>query len=89
MATSKTNRNPKPRSSFGNFSQIKGKVVSLIEVDEDAMAILIMFEDETALSFNIDSSHTVFPELSVRKRGDWKPLKRWRPIHSPLMMVRW
>jgi hypothetical protein len=79
----------KPRSRFGNFSQVKGKTISLVEIDEDASAILILFEDDTALSFNIDSSHTVFPELSSRKRGNWKPIKRWPPIYSPLTMVKW
>jgi hypothetical protein len=89
MAVSKTKRSPKPRSSFGHFPQIKGKVVSLVEVDDAAQTILILFEDDTALGFNIDSTHTVFPELSTRKRGEWKSIKRWPPIHSPLMMVRW
>jgi hypothetical protein len=79
----------KPRSNSRPFSEVKGKVVELVEIDQDAEAILILFADNTALSFNIDSSHTVFPELSRRKAGNWKPLKRWRPIYSPISMVKW
>ena len=89
MATRKTKRNPEPRSRFTRFPEVQGKVVSEVEVDPDASAILILFEDKTALAFDLDSSHSVFPELLNRNKGDWKPIKHWRPINSPLTMVKW
>jgi hypothetical protein len=89
MAARKTKRNPKPRSSYKRFPEVRGKIVSLVEIDPDAQAILMLFEDNTALSFNIDSTHIVFPEFSKRKAGNWKPLKRWPPIYSPISMVKW
>jgi hypothetical protein len=89
MAARKTKRSPKQRSRFTRFPEVRGKTVSEVEVDPDAQAILILFEDKTALSFDLDSSHVVFPELLNRTKGNWKPIKHWRPIHSPLSMVKW
>jgi hypothetical protein len=89
MAARKTTRNPKPRSSYRVFPEVRGKIVSEVEVDKDAQAILILFEDNTVLGFDIDSSHVVFPQLSDRNKGNWKPIKHWRPIYSPISMVKW
>jgi hypothetical protein len=89
MAARKTTRSRKQPSSYHRFPEVKGKIVELVEVDQDAQAILIMFTDKTVLGFDIDSNHVVFPELLNRKTGNWKPLKKWRPIHSPLTMVKW
>jgi hypothetical protein len=89
MATHETKRSPKRHSSYRRFPEIKGKIVSEVEIDPNAQAILILFEDQTALSFDLDSSHAVFTELSERKKGNWKPLKKWPPIRSPISMVKW
>ena len=89
MAARKNKRPRKPRSSYHRFPEVKGKVVSLVEVDDDASAIIIMFEDNTVLGFDLDSSHVVFPQLFDRNKGNWKPLKSWPPIYSPISMVKW
>ena len=89
MADRKTTRSNKQRSSYHRFPEVKGKIIELVEVDQNAQAILILFADKTALGFDIDSSHAVFPELSNRKAGNWKPIKKWPPIHSPISMVKW
>jgi len=89
MAARKRKRNPQQRSRFTRFPEVRGKIVSEVEIDPDAQAILMLFDDSTALSFNLDSSYAVFPELSTRKRGEWKPIKNWRPIYSPFTMVKW
>lgn len=89
MADRKRTRTRKKLSSYHRFPEVKGKIVELVEVDQDANAILIMFEDNTVLGFDIDSSHVVFPQLSDRKKGNWKSIKQWRPIHSPISMVKW
>ncbi|HZI58324.1 MAG TPA: hypothetical protein VFF39_16195 [Verrucomicrobiae bacterium] len=88
MAANKSTRNPKPRSRFTRFPEVRGKIVSEVEIDPDANAILILFEDMTALSFDLDSSHVIFPELLNRKRGNWEPIKHWPPIYSPVSMVK-
>jgi hypothetical protein len=89
MAARKRTRSHKILSSYHRFPEVKGKVVSQVEVDRDAQAILILFEDNTVLGFDIDSSHVVFPQLSDRKKGNWKSIKQWPPIHSPISMVKW
>jgi hypothetical protein len=89
MATRKRTRTRKQLSSYHRFPEVKGKVVELVEIDQDAQAILILFTDKTVLGFDIDSSHVVFPELSNRKTGNWKSIKQWPPIHSPISMVKW
>lgn len=88
MAVHKSTRSPKKRSRFQRFPEVKGKIVAEVEIDPDANAILILFDDNTALAFDIDSSHVVFPELSNRRKGNWKPLKKWPPIHSPISTVK-
>lgn len=89
MANRKPTRSGNKRTSYRRFPEVRGKVVSEIEIDPDAQAILILFEDKTALSFDLNSSHAVFPEFSKRYRGNWKPLKKWPPVHSPISMVKW
>jgi hypothetical protein len=89
MAARKVKSSPKQRSSYHRFPEVIGKVVSLVEVDDDASAIIIMFDDNTVLGFDIDSSHVVFPQLSDRKKGNWKSIKQWRAIYSPISMVKW
>ena len=89
MAARKTKRSSKQRSRFTRFPEVRGKTVLEVEVDPDANSVLILFNDNTALSLSIDSYHVVFPELSDRKKGDWKPIKHWPPIYSPISMVKW
>jgi hypothetical protein len=76
-------------SGFLQFPQVKGKVVSLVELDPHASAVVILFEDGLALSFDLDCSVAVFPELSRRKSGNWTPLRKWKPVASPLSIVKW
>jgi hypothetical protein len=88
MANRKPTRSTRKRPSFTRFPEVKGKIISDVEIDPDAQAILILFTDKTALSFDLDSSHAVFPELSMRQRGNWRPLKKWPPIRSSFSMVK-
>jgi hypothetical protein len=88
VADSKPNRSRKRRSSYIHFPEVRGKIVSEVEIDQDAQAIIILFADNTALSFDLDSSHAVFPELSSRKAGNWKPIKRWPSIRSKMSIVK-
>jgi hypothetical protein len=87
MAASKGTHSRKRRTSQITRFPVRGKIVESVEADADAITIL--FQDRTALSFDLDSSHVVFPELSDWKTGDWRAVKRWPPISSNLSMVRW
>lgn len=78
MAKKKSNRG----NSRRQFAQFKGKVVHDVEVSatDEGCAIGIMFQDRTYLSFDVDMGVTILPELSDFKTGEYRPLKRWRPI---------
>ena len=66
------------------FPEIKGKIVEGVELmpSENGYSIGIMFQDRTFLSFDVEPFVTVFPELSDWKTKNYKPLKRWRTVHS-------
>ena len=69
---------------FEDVSPINGKVVAEVElsISPDYNVIEIVFKDKTSLSFNIEPCFQVVPELVNWKSGEYKPLKRWRPVHS-------
>jgi hypothetical protein len=71
------------------FREVKGKIVERVEIDPDLNAIIILFQDKTALSFNLEPRLTVFPELSDWKTGNWRGIKRWRAMHSKISMLSW
>jgi hypothetical protein len=68
------------------FAAVKGKIVDSVEIKpaEHGYGVGIMFQDRTYLSFDVEIEPriTVKPELSDWKTGNYKPLKRWRTIHS-------
>ncbi|MGC2697501.1 MAG: hypothetical protein WA738_17070 [Candidatus Angelobacter sp.] len=68
------------------FPEIKGKIVNTIELmpTENGYSIGIMFQDRKFLSFDIEveSRIAIAPELSDWKTENYKPLKRWRTVHS-------
>jgi len=71
------------------FREVKGKIVERVEIDPDLNAIIILFQDKTALSFDLEPRLTVFPELSDWKTGNWRGIKRWRAMHSKISMLSW
>jgi hypothetical protein len=83
MAKSKGTHSRKKRTRNA-FPEIKGKVVESVEVDsgENGYVIGIMFQDRTYLSFDVEPYITISPELSDWKTKNYRPLKRWRAIHS-------
>lgn len=90
MANYKPTRPHKRRSrNYLHFPEVKGKIVDQVEVDPDAQAVTILFQDKTLLSFDVDSRHYIFPELSDYKTGNWKGIKRWPPVSSSLSLVKW
>jgi copper chaperone CopZ len=84
----KRSRTKSPRQ-LTYFREVKGKIVENVEIDPDLNAITILFQDKTALSFDLEPRLTVFPELSDWKTGNWRGIKRWRAIHSKISMVSW
>jgi hypothetical protein len=79
----------KSRSRFLLFPEVKGKTVEAVEVDPDLTAIVVLFQDKTALSFDLDPVVIAYPELSDWKTGNWRGIKRWRPPRSKPSMVSW
>ena len=89
MADRKSKRSRKSRSRLLRFSEVKGKTLEAVEVDPDVTAITILFEDKTALSFDLDPVLLVFPELGSLKTGNWQSRKRWPVMRSKPAMLRW
>jgi len=89
MAAHKRTHSPKRRTSSLHFPEVKGKIVESVEIDAAVQAITILFQDKTALSFDLEPSLTVFPELSDFKTGNWRGVKRWPAVHSKLSIVSW
>jgi hypothetical protein len=90
LAALKNRQSSKKRTRrFTYFPQVKGKIVESVEIDADVNAITILFQDKTALSFELEPRLTVFPELSDWKTGNWRGIKQWRAVHSKISMVSW
>jgi hypothetical protein len=90
MAAPKGTHSRKKRSRhFTYFPEVKGKIVENVEIDPELVAITILFQDKTVLSFELDPRLVVYPELSDWKTGNWRGIKRWRPLHSKASMVSW
>jgi hypothetical protein len=87
MAVHKRTRSRKRHSSQLTRFPVRGKIVESVEADSEAITIL--FQDRTALSFDFEAGLSVFPELSGWETGDWRAIKRWRPIHSKSSMASW
>jgi len=67
-----------------NFPQIKGKIIADVELSlsSDYRAVDIRFEDKTSLTFDLQPCFHVTPVLADWKTGDYKLLKRWKPVLS-------
>jgi hypothetical protein len=84
MAASKGSRTRKPFSRILKFPKAKGKIIAEVElsISPDYNIIEIVFQDKTSLTFNLEPCFQVVPELVSWKAGSYRPLKRWRPVHS-------
>ncbi len=84
MAASKGSRTRKPDSRILTFPKAKGKVIAEVELSmsTDYNIVEIVFQDKTSLTFNLQSCLQVTPEIVSWKSGSYKPMKRWRPVHS-------
>jgi hypothetical protein len=89
MATPKATRSrvrkkAAPYSRVLKFPMAKGKTVAEVELSlsPDYNVIEVVFADKTSLTFNVEPCFRVFPELVSWKSGNYKPLKRWRSVHS-------
>jgi hypothetical protein len=84
MAVSKRSRTPKPDTRVRKFPVAKGKIIAEVELSlsPDYNIIEIVFQDKTSLNFQIEPCFQVVPELVNWKSGEYKPIKRWRPVHS-------
>ena len=89
MAAHKATRSRKrkkaaPYQRVLRFPKAKGKIIAEVElsISPDYNIVEIVFQDKTSLTFNLESCLQVVPELVSWKSGSYKPLKRWRSVHS-------
>jgi len=86
MAAHKSSKRKKsaPYQRVQKFPMAKGKIVAEVElsISPDYRIIEVIFQDKTSLTFNLESCLQVVPELVSWKSGSYKPLKRWRSVHS-------
>jgi hypothetical protein len=89
MAVSKATRSrarkkAAPYHRVQKFPMAKGKIIAEVElsISPDYRIIEVIFQDKTSLTFNLESCLQVTPELVSWKSGSYKPMKRWRPVHS-------
>jgi hypothetical protein len=81
MAANKRTRSRVSRKPA--FPEVKGKIVERVEVSTaNGCSIGILFQDRTYLAFDVDPFLRITPDFSDWKTGNYKPLKRWRPVHS-------
>jgi hypothetical protein len=83
MAVSKRTKS-KPNQRVQKFPAAKGKIIAEVELSlsSDYNIVEVVFQDKTSLTFNLESCLQVTPELVSWKSGNYKPIKRWRPVHS-------
>jgi hypothetical protein len=83
MAKSKRTRK-KPYSRILKFPLAKGKTIAEVELSlsPDYNVIEVVFSDKTSLTFNVEPCFQISAEHVSWKSGNYKPLKRWRPVHS-------
>ena len=84
MASSKSSKRRNSDQRVLKFPKAKGKVIAEVELSTspDYNIIEIVFDDKTSLCFNLESRVQIAPELVSWKAGEYKPIKRWRPVHS-------
>ena len=68
------------------FPQVKGKKLEAVEfwTSPENHAISLRFHDKTMLVFDIELGFSIFADYSDWKTGNYKPIKRWRPVRSRL-----
>ena len=83
MAVSKRTEEPLQRRVL-RFPQAKGKIIAAVELDVSSSYyfIEIKFQDKTSLVFDLEPCVMVYPEFTDWKTGNYKPLRRWPPVHS-------
>jgi len=67
-----------------SFPQTKGKIIADVELSlsSDYRAVDIRFEDKTALTLSIEPCFRIAPVLANWKTGNYRLLKRWKPVLS-------
>jgi hypothetical protein len=84
MASSKSSKRRNSDQRVLKFPKAKGKVIAEVElsISPDYSVIEVVFQDKTSLTFNVESCFQITPELVSWKSGSYRPLKRWRSVHS-------
>jgi hypothetical protein len=89
MADSKRKR-PRSRGAraWTRIQEVKGKIVEAIEIDPDVTGVAIIFNDNTALNFDLEPTVMVSTALYNRGgKGSWRTLKKWPTVRSKTGMA--
>jgi hypothetical protein len=83
MAAHKVTRSRRIRKVL-RFPQTKGKIIADVELSfsPEYHAVDIRFQDKTALTFSIEPCFRIVPVLANWKTGNYRLLKRWKPVRS-------
>ncbi len=83
MADNKTTRSRRIRKVL-RFPQTKGKIVADVELSlsTEYRSVDIRFQDKTSLTLSIEPCFRVTPVLADWRTGNYRPLKRWKPVLS-------
>lgn len=87
MAVSKATRIRARKKAYQRVIKLhkaSGKIVAGVElyVSSEYYKIEIRFDDKTALVFDVEPCVQVFSDLADWTTGNYKPIRRWRPVHS-------
>jgi len=83
MAANKVTRSRRIRKVL-KFPQTKGKIIAAVELSlsTEYRVVDIRFQDKTALTFSLEPCFRIAPVLADWKTGNYRLLKRWRPVLS-------
>ena len=85
MKTSKKKKLPiTDRGRRMKFPQVKGKKLEEVDFSTSAEdhSITLVFEDKTALRFDIEPGFTMFADYADWKTGDVRVIRRWPGVRS-------
>lgn len=80
-----------PPSRVARFPEVKGKTIAELKLhlELDDTTLALFFTGKTYLSFDLEPNLTVRTELSDWKTGNFRPIKRWPPMHRKSFWYKW
>jgi hypothetical protein len=72
------------------FPEAQGKTIEELKLflASDEASVCLSFSDKTYLQFDFEPGVTVRTDYSDWTTHNWRPIKRWPPLHSPSSWAR-